>query len=215
MSLSKRQWISQDVIDYLMGLPPTFQIFYEVRTTKKHLTSFLFRDGEGKMVADLYAENVESVAILYQGDWYDKRYFVHGRLDGSSLPRLKNVLQEHISKFPATQSKVQLNALSSMQAKLRDVIEDATKVIGYHPEEDDKDYVLNFGALPPDAKRRVADFIIRLDKECVPVTLTVSLRGVTEEQIGATLDEIAMYEMERDERENQDDEGDTDEGEDA
>ena len=198
MSLLKRQWISRDVVDYLMSIPPTFQVFYEVRTTKEHLTSFLFRDGEGKMVADLYAENVESVAIVYQGDWYDKRYFVHGRLDGTSLPRLKKVLEGHISKFPTTRSRVQLIGLSSMQDRLRDAIEDSTGVIGYHPEEEDKDYVLNFGALPPDAKRRVADFIMRLDRECVPVTLTISLRGATEEQIGATLDEIVMYEMERD-----------------
>ena len=41
MSFSKRQWITQDVIDYLMGLPLMYQIFYRVQTSEDHITSFL------------------------------------------------------------------------------------------------------------------------------------------------------------------------------
>ena len=40
------------------------------------------------------------------------------------------------------------------------------------------------------------DFLVRLDKCSVPVTITVNIDGTTDEKIGSTLNELAMFEME-------------------
>ncbi len=40
------------------------------------------------------------------------------------------------------------------------------------------------------------DFLIRLDKCSIPVTITLNIDGTTDEMIGSTLNELALYEME-------------------
>ena len=212
MSLFKRQWISQEVIDYLMGLPLMYRIFYRVRTSKDYVASFLFRDDAGKLVADLYAKHVIGIDVRNQDDPDCARICVEGRTDDFTLRLAKKVVGEYMAQQPKTQSNLNAGELESMQYKLREAIENALRLI---IPDGGKNIALNFGMLPLEYKRRVVDLLLRFDGNCVPVTINIDTMMSTDEEIGATLDEIAMYEMERDERENQDDEDDADEGEDA
>lgn len=212
MSFFKRQWISQEVIDYLMGLPPMYRIFYRVRTNKDYVASFLFRDDAGKLVADLYAKNVIGIDVRNQDDPDCARIYVEGRTDEYTLSLAKKVVGAYMAQQPKTQSDLNAGELESMQYKLREAIEKALHLI---IPDGDKNIALNFGMLSPEYKRRVADLLLRFDGNCVPVTINIDTMMSTDEEIGATLDEIAMYEMGRDEREKQNDEGDTDDGDDT
>ena len=79
MSIFKRQWISQEVIDYLMELPLMYRIFYRVQTSKDYVASFLFRDDAGKLVADLYAKHVIGIDVQNQDDTDCARIYVEGQ----------------------------------------------------------------------------------------------------------------------------------------
>lgn len=212
MSLFKRQWITQDVIDYLMGLPLMYQIFYRVQTNKNYVASFLFRDDAGKLIADLYAKDVIGIDVRNQDDTDCARIYVDGRTDEDTLPLAKKLVEAYMAQQPKTRSNLQASELESMQYKLREAIENALHLI---IPEGGKNIALNFGMLPPEYKRRVVDLLQRLDGNCVPVTIYIDTMMSTDEEIGATLDEITMYEMEQKEHENCDDVGDADEGEDA
>ena len=212
MSFFKRQWISQEVIDYLMGLPPMYRIFYRVRTNKDYVASFLFRDDAGKLVADLYAKDVIGIDVKNQDDPDCARIYVEGRTDEYTLSLAKKVVGAYMAQQPKTQSDLNAGELESMQYKLREAIEKALHLI---IPDGDKNIALNFGMLSPEYKRRVVDLLLRFDGNCVPVTINIDTMMSTDEEIGATLDEITMYEMEQKERENCDDVGAADEGEDA
>ena len=203
MSFSKRQWITQDVIDYLMGLPLMYQIFYRVQTSEDHITSFLFRDDAGKFIADLYAINVIGIDIQNQDDADCARIYVDGCTDEHTLSLARKAVEAYMAQQPKTRSNLSASELDSMQYKLREAIEEALHL---KIPDGDKNIILNFSMLPPDFKRRVTDLLSRLDGNCVPVTIHITTMMATDEEIGATLDEITMYEMEQNERENWDDE---------
>ena len=87
-----------------------------------------------------------------------------------------------------------------MQYTLRDSIERATGVRGIY--NDDKDIILELNRLPFEARKRLADFVMRLDDKCIPVSMSIIISGSTDEQIGATADELALFEMEQAETES-------------
>lgn len=202
MSIFKRQWISQGVIDYLMSLPLMYRIFYRVQANKDYVASFLFRDNDGKLIADLFAQNVVGIDIHYQDALDNQRIYVDGTIGDDSLDYVKKKVAEFMEQFPATQSNLRLSTLLDMQYKLREKIEDAILVQAPKKGEDPNiDFCFN--NLSPAGKRRVVEFLMRLDEKCIPVSLCMHITLTTDEQIGATLDEVAMYEMEREELENQ------------
>ena len=202
MSLFKRQWITQEVIDYLMSLPILYQILYVVRVNGNGSTSFLFRDDDGKMVANLYERDVIAVRIQYQDDPFFEDYPAGKILDKYSLPYMKRVFGEFMARRPTTQSDVKPKDLYMMQYTLRDSIERVTGVRGIY--SDSKDIIVEMNHLPFEYRKKFADFIARLDDKCVHVGIHVMISGSTDEHVGATSDELALYEMELTEIKNED-----------
>jgi len=202
MSLFNRQWITQEVIDYLMSLPMLYQILYVVRVNGNGSTSFLFRDDDGKMVANLHERNVIAVRIQYQDDPFYEDCPAGKILDKYSLPYMKRVFGEFMARRPTTQSDVKPKDLYMMQYALRDSIERVTGVRGIY--SDSKDIIVEMNHLPFEYRKKFADFIARLDDKCVHVGIHVMISGSTDEHVGATSDELALYEMELTEIENED-----------
>lgn len=202
MSLFKHQWITQEVIDYLMSLPILYQILYVVRVNGNGSTSFLFRDDDGKMVANLYERDVIAVRIQYQDDPFFEDCPVGKILDKYSLPYMKRAFGEFMARRPTTQSDVKPKDLYMMQYTLRDSIERVTGVRGIY--SDSKDIIVEMNHLPFENRKKFADFIARLDDKCVHVGIHVMISGSTDEHVGATSDELALYEMELTENETED-----------
>jgi len=202
MSLFNRQWITQEVIDYLMSLPMLYQILYVVRVNGNGSTSFLFRDDDGKMVANLHERNVIAVRIQYQDDPFYEDCPAGKILDKYSLPYMKRVFGEFMARRPTTQSDVKPKDLYMMQYALRDSIERVTGVRGIY--SDSKDIIVEMNHQPFEYRKKFADFIARLDDKCVHVGIHVMISGSTDEHVGATSDELALYEMELTEIENED-----------
>lgn len=201
MSLFKKNpWITQEVIDYLMSLPAIYQIFYVVRINKDFTSPFLFRDENGKMVANLYEHNVIAIRIQYQEDGLYEDYGFGKTLDKYYIPYIKKKFESFFAMHPTTQSNVKPKDLYMMQYTLRDSIERATGVRGIY--NDDKDIILELNRLPFEARKRLADFVMRLDDKCIPVSMSIIISGSTDEQIGATADELALFEMEQAETES-------------
>ena len=201
MRLFKHQWITQEVIDYLMSLPILYQILYVVRVNGNGSTSFLFRDDDGKMVANLYERDVIAVRIQYQDDPFFEDCPAGKILDKYSLPYMKRVFGEFMARRPTTQSDVKPKDLYMMQYTLRDSIERVTGVRGIY--SDSKDIIVEMNHLPFENRKKFADFIARLDDKCVHVGIHVMISGSTDEHVGATSDELALYEMELSENETE------------
>lgn len=202
MSLFKRQWITQEVIDYLMSLPMLYQVLYVVRVNGNGSTSFLFRDDDGKMVANIHERNVIAVRIQYQEDPFYEDCPVGKILDKQSLPYMKRIFGNFMACRPTTQSDVKPKDLYMMQYTLRDSIERVTGVRGIY--SDSKDITIELNRQPFENRKKFADFIARLDEKCVNVFVRVVISGATDEHVGATSDELALYEMELTEIENED-----------
>ena len=58
-------WIDQPVIDYLMGISPAYAIYYTVRMGGQNL-QLQFRNNEGKFLADIHENRVQSICVTYQ-----------------------------------------------------------------------------------------------------------------------------------------------------
>ena len=194
MSLFKHQWITQEVIDYLMSIPQIYQILYVVRINKDFSSSFLFRDDDGKLVANLYERNVTAIRIQYQEDGLFEDCGFGKTLDKFYIPYMKQKFGRFFAMFPTTQSNMKPKDLYMMQYTLRDSIERATGVRGLY--NDDKDIILHLNSIPFEIRKRIANFIARLDDKCVSVGLNIIISGATDEKIGATADELALFEME-------------------
>jgi len=196
MSLFKKSpWITQEVIDYLMSLPAIYQILYVVRINKDFSSPFPFRDNDGKMVANLYERNVIAIRIQYQEDGLFEDCGFGRLLDKSYIPYIKEKFEKLVAMYPSTQSNVKPKDLYMMQYTLRDSIERVTGVRGIFGDE--KDVVIELNRLPFETRKRLAEFIMRLDDKCVPVSMNIIISGATDEEIGATADELALFEMEQ------------------
>lgn len=196
MSLFKKSpWITQEVIDYLMSLPAIYQIFYVVRINKDFTSPFLFRDDDGKLIANLYERNVIAIRIQYQEDGLFEDCGFSKTLDKYYLPYMKEKFEKFLAKHPTTQSNVKPKDLYMMQYTLRDSIERVTGVRGMY--SDGKDINIAVNNLPLENRKRLADFITRLDDKCVTVFMDIVISGATDEEIGATADELALFEMEQ------------------
>lgn len=191
-NLFAREWIKTEVVDYLMTIPELFRIFYTVDANGREI-DITIRDENGELQDfDRRHRNVIGIGIQYQEDGFAEVYSVNGIIDSERIPYMKEKFGKFIKKYPETASKLKARHLYGMQCSLRKEIERITNVIGAY---DGKNIVYNLGALNPDARNRVLDTIRRFGKDCVSTTLMVTISGSTDEEIGATLNELAMSEM--------------------
>ena len=193
----KRQWIGQDMIDYIKSLPKFYRVTYEVEVGGRSVP-FPFRNEDGNIVADdsdLHAQNVVSLTVHYQQNGDCERIGVFGKLDNVDLELFKKAFARLERDYPTSRSNVSASHLHIMQPQLRDEIERVTKTESFHKGPN---LLINLSGATQLYRDRMVPFLQRLGENCVPVTVSIDMTNATEEQIGATLDELSMYEMERD-----------------
>ncbi len=199
----KKQWIDSKSVEYLMGISPLFTIRYSVLVGGDRV-SFNFRNEKGEMVADLFSKNVVEVSIHYQGQGMLEVFPVgkKGITEKGNLHILKAVFDKFIDLCPKTQANFSVAELHKMQKELHDQIERIVNVYGWEKTKECKsnDIDIYLNSIKPQYRKRLMDFLIRLDKCSVPVTITLNIDGTTDEMIGSTLNELALYEMEDQEK---------------
>lgn len=191
----KRKWMSFDVLDYIVSIPLMFKVGYTVRGDS---TFHLIRNEDGVLYADDFNErNVEELVIQYQEDGLTMNYLVYEPLDKSHIPYIKERFNRLIKNHPSTKIKVKSKDLYSMQMKLRQEIE---KVTNIKTPYDGKDLIINLNGSEQCVRDRLCPLLQRLGNCCVPVTVLIHLAGTPVEEIDSTMDEIAMYELDQQEK---------------
>ena len=200
-NLFKRRWISDEAIDYLLGLPKMFRVYYTKNVNGSNI-KFLIRDEDGNMVADVdwFAKGVNGIALQYQEDGEIVSRYISDYVGKETIPYLKGKFDKFVAKYPSTKSKVKSDSLYNMQHKLRKEIERVTNVRGAY---DGKDIVYNLSGITQSDRDSVIDLLRRMDNSCVPVTVMITMSGATDEEIGSTLNELAMTESEKFVEENE------------
>lgn len=194
-----KTWIDQPVIDYLMSLNPLFVIYYTAKVGDRNI-KFKFRDENGKFLADVHQKNVVSISLEYQGQYPAFYYPLFSRLDSKRLPRLKEIIDEEVSKYPTTQSHLPLRQLREVQSQFKKQIEDTLQIRSYKDEStssENNDINIYYNALNSEQRDRFTQFLNRLDSKCIDVTVTIRIDSATEEEICSTQTELDMYEMEQ------------------
>ncbi len=193
-----KTWIDQPVIDYLMNLNPLFVIYYTAKVGDRTI-KFNFRDENGKFLADVYQKNVVSISLEYQGQYPALYYPLFSRLDAKRLPRLKEIIDEEISRYPTTQSSLGIRQLREVQNQFKKQIEDTFQITRYEDDEltsGNNDIHINYNTLHSKQRDRLMQFLNRFDNKCIDVTISMHIDSATEEEICSTQTELDMYEME-------------------
>lgn len=194
----KKPWVCDAAISYLMSISSLFTVEYTCLVNGRRI-KLPFRNDVGEMVADIYDKNVVEVAINYMGTGIPCCAFLNkGRLDEKSLANIKAMFDHFIAECPTTQSRSTVQELHRMHKGLHDQIEKIVNVYGWDKSKESKsnDIKIYLNSIKPEYRARLMDFLIRLDKCSVPVTITVNIDSTTDEMIGSTLNELAMFEME-------------------
>ena len=194
-----KTWIDQPVIDYLMNLNPLFVIYYTAKVGDRTI-KFNFRDENGKFLADVYQKNVVSISLEYQGQYPALYYPLFSRLDAKRLPRLKEIIDEEISRYPTTQSSLGIRQLREVQNQFKKQIEDTFQITRYEDDEltsGNNDIHINYNTLHSKQRDRLIQFLNRFDNKCIDVTISMHIDSATEEEICSTQTELDMYEMEQ------------------
>lgn len=192
-----KTWIDQPVIDYLMSLNPLFVIYYTAKVGDRTI-KFNFRDENGKFLADVHQQNVVSISLEYQGQYPAFYYPLFSRLDTKRLPRLKEIIDEEVSKYPTTQSHLGIRQLREIQSQFKKQIEDTLQIRSYKDSDlpnENNDIHINYNSLDLDQRDQLTQFLNRLDNKCIDVMVTIRIDSATEEEICSTQTELDMYEM--------------------
>ena len=206
MLFRKKRWLCKEVEDMLLALHPVYDISVRMNVSGTPV-SFPFRDNEGKLLADPYERGVESVTVDYmRGGCPVETFFVGKGIESDHIDFVRRRLDAYTSQFPKTSWTSNLKQLAAMREELRTAICNSMGVDFVREEGDDSPtIVVPFSLLSPETKRRICDVICSLDSDAVPVQLDFFLDVMNAEQICTTLDQLALYDAEKESE--QDEEG--------
>lgn len=189
-NIFKRCWIADDVVSYLESLPRFFRVSYTVDVGGRNI-QLPIRDEDGKLYDfNRHDRRVTGIVVSYQeNDYGCETYYVDDVIDSRCIPYMKEKFDKLFERFPVSNAKIKAKHLYEMQCKLRKEIERVTKVVGAY---DGKDIVYNLGAIDAEHRSRILDTVSRFGSDCVSTTLLITVSGSTDEEIGATLGELAM-----------------------
>jgi hypothetical protein len=198
-------WIDQPVIDYLMGISPAYAIYYTVRMGGNDL-QLQFRNNEGKFLADIHENRVQTINIAYQHLYNPRSLGVHGRLSVEDMPRIK----EYVEKSTAiikTKSPLNIHNLENLQTEFKKQVENTLGVRHWaiYPDieknKPSRSLRLHVNSIDPEARERLLRFLSRLDNECVLTELHIYIDNATDEEICSTQTVLDMLELEEEEEE--------------
>ena len=196
-----KTWIDQPVIDFLMGINPLFVIYYTVRRAGKDI-DLVFRDKNGKFIADIYDRDVHAISISYQGSPRHFIYYVNKRLSTEELPSLKDFIEKKTKDYAASQSPLTIGQLSDIQGEFKRRLESTLGIQGVElfPKNKldtsvDNNIHIYFNQLDSEQRDRFIRFLNRLDKRCIPIEINLFINESTEEEMGATQTELDMLDI--------------------
>ena len=198
--IKKKTWIDQASIDYLMSLDPLFTIYYEIDVNGNPI-KMKFRDDSGKFIADTRRNDVTAIVMDHMPYISVVRYplLAGGRLQESDIPTLKNLVDKVLEILPTSQSGLSMADLRQEQKNLHNEIQKTLNLYGWDNPKGVKSnnirIVLNF--MNSESRFRLVEFLSRLDKSSVKVHIAVDIDSAMDEEIGATLNELALYEQEQ------------------
>ena len=205
-SRTKKTWIDQPVIDYLMGINSLFVIYYSIRVNGQSIL-FKFRDERGQFLADIYDTRAKDVSIGYQGNTMLYTYHICDRLDADELPKIREFFDSKIKDYPTTNSELDINQLTDIQGQFKEQLEDTLQVQGvelFPPEKYplakfittvDNNIRIYVNCLSEQQRERFTRFLNRIDSNCIFVEVLLHLNQATEEEIVATQTELDMLQM--------------------
>lgn len=200
LGLKKKPWIGQAGIDFLMSLDPLFIIYYEV-DVGGNTVKMKFRDDSGMFIADTNRSDVTAIILDHLPYISVIRYplLTGNRLQESDIPTLKKQIDQVLEILPTTKSTLSLADLRQEQKHLHDEIEKTVNVYGWRNPEGSKsnNICILLNSLNPASRFRLVDFLSRLDGSSVKVHIAVDIDSAMDEEIGATLNELALYEQEQ------------------
>lgn len=196
-----KAWIDQPVIDFLMGINPLFVIYYTVRRAGKDI-DLVFRDKNGKFIADIYDRDVHAISISYQGSPRHFIYHVDKRLSTEELPSLKDFIEKKTKDYATSQSSLTIGQLSDIQGEFKRRLESTLGIQGVElfPKNKldtsvDNNIRIYFNQLDSEQRDRLIRFLNRLDKRCIPIEINLFINESTEEEMGATQTELDMLDI--------------------
>lgn len=195
----RKTWIDQPVVDYLMSLNPLFVIYYTAKVGDSPI-KFIFRDENGKFIADVHQKNVVSISLEYQGQYPAFYYPLFSKLNAKRLPRLNKIIDEEVSKYPTSQNHLGLRQLREVQSKFKKQIENTLQISSYKDNDSsskNNDVHINYNTLNSEQRNHLTHFLKRIDNKCIGVTVTIHMNSATEEEIYSTQTELDMYKMEQ------------------
>ena len=200
LGLKKKPWIDQAGIDFLMSLDPLFIIYYEVEVGGNTI-KMKFRDDSGKFIADTVRNDVTAILLDHLPYISVIRYplLAGGRLQESDIPTLKKQIDQVLEILPTTKSTLSLADLRQQQKHLHDEIEKTVNVYGWRNPEGSKSNNIRvlLNSLNSESRFRLVDLLSRLDGSSFKVHIAVDIDSAMDEEIGATLNELALYEQEQ------------------
>lgn len=195
LTIARKGWISQSVIDYLATIPTLFRVFYTINLNGNNFRVPL-RDENGKFFDfnKYETDPVVGIGIQYQEDGFSDTYYFDGIVGDDNIPFMRDKFNTFIDKYPKTASTLAAAKLYNMQHELRKAIEKVTGAVGAY---DGKNIVYSLSDIKPELRDSILETIRRFDKDCVHPMLMIAVGGSTDEQIGATMNELALIETER------------------
>lgn len=188
----KRKWITDEVVNYLCTLPRYFRISYTINANG-HIVKFTIRDEDCKLMDfNQYDRRVTGIVVEYQDfSLGGMTYYVDDVVTQKDIPYLREKFDEFVKKFPISKSSVKAKELYDMQCQLREKIESVTGAVGAY---DGKDLIYNLSAIDGSTRQRILDTVARFGKGCVETMLMITISGSTDEEMGSTMDELALIE---------------------
>ena len=199
MLFRKKRWLCKEVEDMLLALHPVYDISVRMNVSGTSV-SFPFRDNDGNMIVDPYERGVIGLDVDYMREGFSVETFYVGKdgLDSWRVPFVRERLDKYVARFPKTNWNTNLKQLGAMREELRTAICNSMNLNVLRNKYDNSPSIMfTFSELSPEEKRRVCDVICNLDSDAVPVQLYFTLDSMNAEQICTTLDQLALYDAEK------------------
>ena len=201
----KKRWICEELEQYLLSLHPVF--FISVKRCVDGATAYFpFRDDNGKLLIDAYDRNAVCIDVDYMKTGFLVETIVAGKegIESRKFPDIKEMLDDYISQFPKTSWNMGLKQLSEMREQLRTALCNSMGINFIRSEYNKSPSIsVDFSTLSPEEKRRVCDLICNLDSDAVDVSMNFFLNGINAERIYATLDQLALYDANKEAEESE------------
>ena len=202
----KKRWICEELVQYLLALNPVFYISVK-RCVNGATANFPFRDDDGKLLIDVYDRDAVCIDVDYMKTGFPVETIYVGKesIESRRFPDIKEKLDKYVSKFPKTNWNTGLKQLTEMREQLRTALCNSMGINFIRSEYSKSPSISAYcSTLSPEEKRRICDVICNLDSDAIDITINFHLHSINAEKIYATLDQLALYDANKEAEESED-----------